>query len=477
MKYKIIVDQIVANIRAGKLIVGQRMPSLRQLARQHQVSMTTALNSYRFLEENGWLVARPQSGFFVSKSMITLKQPDQPQFISRSFSIDNYARLADTVKHEHISKCFGISQIAPHYIPSLAIERSIKRGMRVQGEQLHLYQDPQGLQELRYALSEHFMQSGFMFSANDLVITAGCIDAVRVSLEVTTKPGDAVAISSPCFNGLLELLAYMSRKVVEISCTKDGIDIEQLEEHMKNGKITAALFSSSHMNPQGTNISVKQKQDIAGLANKYHIAIIEDDVYAELAYTKTMPLPIKSWDRNGDVLWCGSVSKTLSAGYRLGWCLSGRFQKEMIKHIRISSFGHNSVVQSGLADFIKTGQYRKHLNSIRDVLLCNIRSYQSILQECLPTGSAISQPYGGMVLWIQVPQLDSVQLSKDLEAIGIDMRAGNLFTTRALYRDCFRLNAGWALNDTFDEHRTVEEALRQLIKSVHQQRKAIVKEK
>jgi DNA-binding transcriptional MocR family regulator len=467
MRYKAIVEQIVTDIRENKLSSGQRMPSLRKLASQYEVSMTTALNSYRSLEASGWVVARPQSGFFVSNQKVDSPRPRLPLFKSRAstISVTNSARFSDA--SSHTSGPFGISQLSPNCIPVKALEKSIKRGMQSLGEQLHQYPDPQGLEELRYALSSHFTQNGFPFNAQDLVITGGCIDAVRLALEVTSKPGDAIAISSPCFNGLLELLANMNRKIVEIPCTEDGIDLTQLETHIKNGEVSAGLFSSSHMNPQGINLTLSQKQQLAMLANHYKVPVIEDDIYAELAYDKALPLPVKSRDKNGYVLWCGSISKSLSSGYRLGWCLPGRFQQDMVRHCRINMLGHNTVVQAGVADFIKTGQYRKHLNIVRGMLFENISSYQKLLQECLPDGSAISQPSGGMVLWIQVPGLNTDKLLEGAEKLNIEIRAGSFFTTRRLYRDCFRLNAGWALSDAYDENRSVEEALRQLLQLVH----------
>ncbi len=97
------------------------------------------------------------------------------------------------------------------------------------------------------------------------------------------------------------------------------------------------------------------------------------------------------------------------------------------------------------------------------MLFNNVCAYQKVLQECLPANSAISQPGGGMVLWVQVPKLNAEQLRKDAEEINIDIRAGSYFTSRRLYRDCFRINAGWALSDNFDETRSVEQVLRELL--------------
>jgi len=190
MRYKAIVNQVISDINDGKLALGQRMPSLRKLASQHQVSMTTALNSYRNLEECGWLIARPQSGFFVSSPRVEVKLPHQPQFISQTASLEKSTFISSKEEFEHVSGPFGASQLAPHHLPVSELEKSIKRGMQLQGVNLHLYQDPQGLEDLRYSLASHFTQNGFPFKSEEVAITSGCLDAVRISLEITTKPGN-----------------------------------------------------------------------------------------------------------------------------------------------------------------------------------------------------------------------------------------------------------------------------------------------
>ena len=457
MRYKAIVEQMIMDIQQGKLEYGQRMPSLRTLSSQFGVSMTTALNSYRSLEAMGWVIARPQSGFFVSSLIRGGVAPHQPQFRSKLSVLSDY-RSQSFVQNQPSGGPFGISQIAPHHLPTQVLQRSMKRGIQLLGDDIHAYPDVQGLESLRVALSDHFSGSGLPVSPEELVISGGCIDAVRMALDVVTQPGDGVAISSPCFNGLLELLSLMQRKVVEIPCTEEGIDLEQLEAHIQNGDVVAGLFSSSHMNPHGISLHAEQKQRLAELANHYQIPIIEDDVYLELGYEKVMPLPIKYWDKGGYVLWCGSVSKTLSAGIRLGWCLAGRYQQVLIRD-QVNKLGQSIVVQAGLADFIRCGEYRKHLNRIRTLLLTNMRSYRALLSEHLPSNAAISQPNGGLVLWVQVPSLNVDQFREAVRQANIDIRLGSFFTTRDLYQDYFRISVGWLLNDVYSDGRTVEDML------------------
>uniref|UniRef100_UPI001E305C0B aminotransferase class I/II-fold pyridoxal phosphate-dependent enzyme n=1 Tax=Vibrio hibernica TaxID=2587465 RepID=UPI001E305C0B len=111
----------------------------------------------------------------------------------------------------------------------------------------------------------HFSHNGFGLNSDELVVTHGCIDAVKIALEACTKAGDTVAVSSPCYDGLLDLLSQLSLNILEIPSLKDGIDLVQLEEHLRLGTIQAGLFCTTHMNPQGITMSMRQKQQLANL--------------------------------------------------------------------------------------------------------------------------------------------------------------------------------------------------------------------
>ncbi|SEG14551.1 PLP-dependent aminotransferase family protein [Oceanospirillum linum] len=378
------------------------------------------------------------------------KIPELPQFRSQLKSISFQESGIHYQPGIYEPGPLGISQLAPDLMPTEALQRSLKRGVTRLARQLHTYPDRQGDPALRLALEEHFSAYGFPLSAKDLVITGGCIDGVRIALETVSDPGDAIAISSPCFSGLLELLAGLNRNVVEIPSTAEGIDLDQFEALLKAETVKAGLFSTSHMNPQGISMTAAQKQRLAELANHYQVPVIEDDIYIELGQSKTLPLPAKYWDKGGFLLWCGSVSKTLSAGFRVGWCLPGRFFTGYERRHGVNHFGISTPVQAGLADFINTGQYRRHLNRARIQLQRNLQGYREYLLAHLPEGSAVSQPTGGMVLWLQIPGLNSQQLWQQAVKAGLDLRIGPAFTTLDYYQDYVRINAGWPLDDKIE---------------------------
>ena len=473
LRYKALAEQIVEDIRNEKWSQGEKLPSLRQLTDLFGVSMTTAQNCYHHLEELGWLIVKPQSGFYANTPIGGGSEPSQPQFVSRVSTKSQSPQWSEGANSSSIrefgyqSSPFGISRISPALVDVKILQRAIKRALQRLDRVMTEYPDPQGWSPLRQALSNHFNQYGFALPAQETVITGGCIEAVRLALEVTTKPGDAIAISSPCFSGLIELLASLSRRTFEIPCTKEGVDLDQLERQIAKGGIKAVLLSTSHMNPQGTSLTPEQNQKLAWIVNYYQVPMIEDDVYLELGHNSSIPKPAKTWDTDGYILWCGSISKSLAAGYRLGWCWPGRYIAEYLTRYNAGGLGHSLVLQAGLAEYINTGQYQKHIEKARAKLFSNVCGYRSLLLKKLPKNSAVSQPKGGAVLWVEVPSLNANKFYDLTRQAGLDVRTGDVFTTLSLYREFFRINAGWGLDEAFDDNRSVREALDNLCQIAH----------
>ncbi len=431
-KYRALAERFIEDIHQGKLQAGSKMPSLRKLAQLHQISMTTAVNCYQEMESLGWLESRPQAGFFIT-SHAPINEPEWAAFTSQSAPSIQLPPL------QELDGPFGISRLRLDPSTIEPLQKSFRTGLRISQQRLGYYPHPQGEARLRHALANHFAQSGISLDAEQLVITHGCLDAVKKALLATTNKGDCVAISSPCYNGLLSLLAQLERNIVEIPSRSDGIDLDQLEAQLDAGQIQAGLFCTTHMNPQGITMSVKQKQRLARLAAKYQTPIIEDDVYIELAHSDLTPLPASDYDTSGYMIWCGSVSKTLSPSYRLGWCYSRRYRDQLIA----TDFGLSIPLQYAIADFIASGHYSKHLKRAHTQLKLDKQRYLHHLASALPQGTRITNPDGGLVLWLQLPNFDSVSFLNLAEQNRIAIRAGHFFTASERYRDCLRLNIGW----------------------------------
>lgn len=454
-KYKQLAEQIITDIRAEKLTVGSRMLSLRRFAKQHKVSISTAVSCYQELEKREWLQARPQSGYFITQPLSTLSVPTWKGFSTKVVTPSSKPEQSTPVSLPSRTPCdfriddgpLGASNMELEQTSIKALERSHKRVLNQSHQRLSQYPHRQGEPLLRQAIAHHFSNVGFAMGADELVITTGCLEAVKTALLVCTKPGDVVAVNSPCFNELLDLLTLLEIKLIEIPTQSDGIDLNRLERLMRAGKVQAGLFSTTHMNPQGITLSLEQKKRLSQLANQYRLPIIEDDVYLELNHVGQLHLPASYYDKNGYLLWCGSFSKSLSPSYRLGWCKAGRY---LDKYLQLSQ-GAPIYTQLAIADFIRSGNYDKHLKKAKYQLAENKQTYIRYLNQQLPDGSRITQPDGGLVLWIQVPKLDAKLLGQKALQADIDIRTGDIFTFSNRHQDCFRINIGYKFSDKIQQ--------------------------
>jgi len=448
--YETLAQTFIDDIISERLPTGSRLPALRKLAKQQSISLTTAGRAYAYLEDRGWIYARPQAGYFVANRS---KKTAFPALSSQSLVPRDPSRFAPQQGYDVTVTGFaplGTSLLAPELLPETDLTRTIKRVTQRAGQSMFSYPESQGAASLRNALSEHFRSQHFAFNPEELVITNSCLESVRIALESVSKPNDTIAVCSPCFSGLLDLLSTLQRQIIEIPVTHEGIDLSLLEACFVEQKISAALLSTTHINPLGITLPTEQKQAIAKLAAQYQMPVIEDDVYFELSHDKAQPLPAKYWDKKGYILWCSSISKTLAPGLRLGWCLPGRYFDRFYQQHHSTSMGVNSLVQDCIAEFLLCGDYRRHLNALRPILQSQMHQYRQFLAEHLPDSAQISAPQGGLVLWLRVPDLDTNALAEQALQQGIDIRRGSCFSTHPDYYDCFRINCGWTLYHEVD---------------------------
>ncbi|MFT5706049.1 MAG: DNA-binding transcriptional MocR family regulator [Oceanospirillaceae bacterium] len=473
IRYKQLASNVMQDITDDRLVLGARMPSVRQFAKQHTVSMTTALNCYNKLHELGWLSVKPQSGYFVARPLTLSNAPTFPKF-SVSVTVPNgyvnsYTHSDAQVEEPNSEKPFYTAQLAAGMIPRELLNRCFHRGNLRSINDNFQYPAASGELNLRSALSEHVTQNYFTLYAQELIITNGCIDAVRSAIDIVSEAGDTIAISSPCFSGLLNLLLSMKRKVLEIPCHNAQLDLTQLESYMRTGALKAGLFSANFINPHGLCLSIEQKKSLVKLATKYQVPIIEDDVFLELGFNNFKPKPIKYWDDQGWVIWCGSISKSVAPSYRLGWCAPGRFYTAYINHRQVNSLAVNVPVQAAFFEFINSGQYSKHLKKTTLSLSQHAIAYHRFLTDHLPKYACVSTLQGGMVMWVQVPGLDFFSVDEKAAELRLNFKKGAEFSTLALYKDCIRLNVGWPLEYELKDGLKVSDKLQQLCELINQQ--------
>jgi DNA-binding transcriptional MocR family regulator len=445
--YVRIAEDIISQIENGTLRVGEKAPSIRRLSKQKRVSISTALQSYVWLESRGHLEARPKSGFFVRRPFSSFipeprvemppTAPHPPGHKEILSTLAASARDPDCVPFA--AGCFS-PELFPNRPMNLILRRVINR------LPLHsaAYDFPPGDESLRRQLARRSADLGCSFTADDIVITGGTLESVNLSLRAVAKPGDVIAVESPTYFGVLGSIAALGMKTVEIPThPQDGMDLNRLESAIRTHRVKAVVVMSNCHNPLGYVLSDQSKKDLADLAARRNIAIIEDDVYGDLSFTSPRPRTVKSYDRKELVLLCSSFSKTLPPGYRVGWIAAGRFQAEVGRLRFLSTVSCASLSQLVIAGFLESGGYDRHLRRLRLELACRVDSVRQAIARYFPEATRISRPAGGLLLWVEMPpKIDAVKLYQRALAERIAILPGKIFSPANRFRHHIRINCG-----------------------------------
>ena len=304
---------------------------------------------------------------------------------------------------------------------------------------------PPGNAELRRGIARRYLESGVQVEMDDIVITNGAAEALLLSLQVTTQPGDVVAVESPAFYGALHAIQMLGRRAVSIpTCSTNGMDLAALDQAIARQSVKAVWAMPNFHNPTGALMPLASKCRLVELLALHDIPLIEDDAYAELYFGSDRPQPAKAFDCKGLVLHCGSFSKCLAPGYRVGWVAPGRYSETIKRHKFLFSISTNVVAQAAIADFVKQGGYELHLRRLRAALLGQRDAMLRAITRHFPAQTCVSRPDGGYFVWVALPpgSPDAMSLLNSGERDGACIAPGPLFSPAGGFEMYLRLNFG-----------------------------------
>lgn len=432
---------------AGVLRPGDRAPSVRALKSQHRVSASTAVSALMLLENQGWIEARPRSGFYVRpRQAEALPEPQAPRLSVRATNIGLSGASAriftDSARDEVVH--LGAAIPAPTLLPWEKLNRLMASEARRLGARAIAYDMAPGSERLRRGIARRYLHAGCSLSAEDLVVTTGGQEAVTLALRAVCKAGDIVAIESPMFFGILQVMEVLGLKAIEIpSHARTGMDLAALERAMRGHRIAACIAIPQFNNPQGSLMPEEHKKALLAMLAKRDIPLIEDDIYGELHFAPTRPRPAKTFDREGRVLLCASVSKSLAMGLRVGWIAPGRYLDAVLRIKRSTSVASATLPAAVVAEFLSNGGYDHHLRSLRVAIERQVGRMSEGIAQTFPKGVRISRPQGGLVLWVELPKaVDALRLHEEASAERISIAPGPLFSARGAFGNFIRLNCG-----------------------------------
>lgn len=448
-------------IQSGVLMPGERMPSVRALTRLHQVSLSTAVEACHTLEDEGLLEARPRSGYFVLKRRRTDLQPPSEPDSGRKLDPAQYVGVHDRVS-DFVAKCDVYPLVtnlagtygSPEMYPAEALKNAATRTLRK--HPFLLVSAPDFLHDspLNAVLAKRALEAGMQLSPEDILVTHGCIEALNIALRAVAQPGDTVAVESPTYHGLLQILESLGLRALEIPTSpQQGISVEALDLALRtHDRIRAVVVMPNFHNPLGSVMPDAEKEKLVRLCERQQIALIEDDTYGSLGPDDVPLKAAKAWDRNGSVIYCASLRKTLAPGLRLGWVAGGRWQARihMIKYAQ--SRANEVLAQFTVAEFMASSAYDRHMARLRRMLNAQREQMAEAIAAHFPAGTRLSVPRGSMMLWVELPAGTSAQAVFDTAIRqGIRVAPGSMFSNSKRFDNFLRISCGEPFSSKVDE--------------------------
>ncbi len=441
--YEAVAVEVIDQIRDGRYRPGDRLPGVRALSDRRQVSVATAIAAYRRLEDDGYIEARPRSGFYVRTPKSTVAAPGISTPASRPAPVTGQAMALDLVKaaNDPAMIHLGAAVPDPAYLPTALVEKALARVARRERVRSARYAFPPGAPELRRQISRRMATAGANVHPDEIVITNGCQEALTLALRATTKPGDIVAVESPTFYGLLQAIEAQGLKALEIPThPRDGISVDALQLALEQWPVRACIVTPNYSNPLGACLPDPSRRRLVDLLARHRIPIIEDDVYGDLGFDTERPSVLKALDGDG-VLHCASFSKTVSPGLRIGWIAPGRYLADVEYQKFVLNLATPTVPQLAMAEILDGGRLDRHLRKTRGEYARAVERMTDAVTRHFPAGTRVTRPAGGFVLWIELPDdQDTFDLARRALAEGISIAPGPIFSATQKYRHFMRLS-------------------------------------
>lgn len=441
-KYEIFTSVIEDKVNKGVLLKGERLPSIREIKKEFGLSIVSIQSGYESLIMKGLVKSIPKRGYFVDKDFEYSIQASPKTFFPISRDVDFIHNLELTSARNKSSEANSFNNAVPGdvLIPQKLILRIMQNIIREKGASLLRYYPSNGLEELRNLISDRMRKFGTNIHPDEIIITDGALQALYIALRSITNEGDVIAIESPCVFSVLEVVASLKLKIIEIPMDiQNGFDINYFENICDKHTIKALVITPNFHNPTGKLMSDSDKKNLVATSAKHKIPIIENDIYGDLYFTEQRPTCLKNFDDDENVMTFSSFSKSLAPGIRLGWLNAGKFfqQAEKIKF----SLGRSvsPIYQELIVKLLLNNSYGRHLRSFRKKLNQQAMLLLSALKKYFPETSYFHQPKGGYSIWCELPkEINMTEFYNYCEAEKIHFTPGTTFSVTNEYQHCFR---------------------------------------
>lgn len=407
-KYKQVIETIKGKISKGEWPIGSKIPSQRKLAEEFGVNRSTIITALEELAADGLIEGKTGVGTKVINNTWTLLASRQSA---------NWSEYIDTGIHrasEKIVQEINDLEMDPAFIqlskgelsPEIFPVQTMQKVLKEAADELSElgYEEPKGYLPLRQAVSEYLAASGIDTSPSSILIVSGGLQALQLVSLGLVQRGAPVFLEKPSYLYSLQLFRSSGMNLKGLPMDKEGVITKSISlKKYEKGKSILYTIPSYH-NPTGILMTEKRRRELLDVCRIEQLPIVEDDIYRELWLDEMPPPPLKAMDKNGQVLYMGSLSKTLSPGLRIGWVAAPEPVIDRLADLKMQTdYGSSSLSQRVAEKWLSTGLYQKHMESVREQLRIRRNTALNTLYAHLSGIAEWNSPEGGFFIWLKVP--------------------------------------------------------------------------
>ena len=390
----------------------------------------------------------------------------------------NYAKRMDNIKASEIRELLKLTQRpevisfagglpAPELFPVEELKRVAKEVLEENGTTALQYGPTEGYEPLRQKIVERMKKVNVDVAVDNILVTSGSQQGLDFSARIFINPGDVIICESPSYLGAINAFKAYEPKFVEVETDDEGMIMEYLEKALEENDNAKFIYViPDFQNPSGKTWSEERRKKLVELANKYNVAILEDNPYGELRFEGEFLPAVKHYDTEGRVIFLGTFSKIFCPGLRLGWVAA---DKEVLNKFIMVKQGadlqSSTISQMEVAKFLEIYDIEEHIEKLKRVYKKRKDLMIKTMEEEFPEEVKFTNPEGGLFTWVVLPEhINARELAVKALEKNVAFVPGGSFFPNGGNENTFRMNYS-----NMDEERIVEgvkrlgEVLRQVI--------------
>lgn len=427
--YQQIAAYIEQRIALGEMPPGSPLPSERKLAQQLGVNRSTVVQAYENLRAAGLIESLTGSGTRVSRREQGLT-PNWSRYVESGALQPNLPllrRIREGLQSGLPFINFAGGELAPELSPNDAIAEIMANQPF---EEPLGYGNPQGYVPLRVSIASYLLEQRQIQATDEsILVTSGSQQSLYLLTQCLLNPGDAIAIENPSYCSSLPMFQSAGIRLYGLPSDEHGVHPDGIRMLYKQHRIRMVFLNPNYQNPTGTVLSTERKIKILACCEELGIPIVEDDPFSLTAFDEEPPAPLKSLDRNGTVLYIGSLSKVAASGLRIGWLVAPHTVIRRLADARQQmDFGLSIVPQWIAAHLLDSSSFAPHMERLRKTLRDRRDRMAQALRRMLPDVISFDMPKGGLNLWCRIHAETS-----DYSLLENGIRCGVLFMPGSVF--------------------------------------------